>query len=50
MGKKTAKSVYMNLHTRDLILIRKKQLLLEEIRRGNFVLKSISATGWWGLW
>ena len=50
MGKKTSKSIYKNLHTRDLIIIRKKQLLLDEIRSGSFVLKSISAKGWFGLW
>ena len=33
----------------DMVVIT-KQLLLDEIRSGSFVLKSISAKGWFGLW
>jgi len=53
MGKKTAKSVYKNLNTKDLITIRKRQLFLDDIRRGNFTLKSrdLEEKGWvWALW
>ena len=51
MGKKTAKSVYKNLNTRDLIPIRRRQIFLDDIRKGNFTLKSPEEKGWvWALW
>ncbi len=51
MGKKTAKSIYKNIHTRDLINIIHKFKVMEEIRKGDIKLKSPEEKGWvWALW
>ena len=51
MGKKTAKSIYKNIHTRDLINIIQKFKVMEEIRKGDIKLKSPEEKGWvWALW